>query len=68
MFVSVHLLQRVHVDRDGDDRVLAAHLHHDRALRPGLVRNREETARARSSSGRKESEQQEVRLEVGQSD
>ena len=65
---AVHLLERVHVDSDRCDRLLVAHLRHDRPLRQGLVRDGETSEGTRTSSGRKESQQQKVRFEVRRPD
>ena len=61
----VHLLQRGHVHRDRDDRLLRAGVGDDRAVRAGVVGDGEAAEGAGAPAGGQEEQQQAVGLEVG---
>ncbi len=60
----VHLQQRVDEHHHHHRRLLRPRLHHVRALRQGLVGDRQEAEGARAPPGRQEGLQQEVGLKV----
>ena len=64
IWLSVSLLQQVHVNRHRDPSFLRPGVSHDRFVRQGLVGDGQATEGAGAPAGRQESIQQEVRFKV----